>query len=149
MDPATCCAPFQHKTVATRAGLGWIGKNALLITREYGSAVRLASVLTDAPLPVGKPVNHSSCGDCANCVGVCPGGAIKGINWQLGMYRDEFYDAQRCRETALAQAGKVGIDRTVCGMCIAVCPWTRRYIEQALAGHQTGTGTVANSVARR
>lgn len=46
--------PLPHKTVATRAGLGWIGKNCLLITREYGGAVRLSSLLTDAPLPAAR-----------------------------------------------------------------------------------------------
>ena len=49
------CTPLPHKTVATRAGLGWIGKNCLLVTKEYGSAVRLSSLLTDAPLPAGTP----------------------------------------------------------------------------------------------
>ena len=49
------CTPLPHKTVATRTGLGWIGKNCLLVTKEYGSAVRLSSLLTDAPLPAGTP----------------------------------------------------------------------------------------------
>lgn len=143
VDPDTCSAPFQHKTVATRAGLGWIGKGALLITKEYGSAVRFCSVLTDAPLPVGKPINHSQCGECANCVNVCPGHAIRGVNWQVGMYREELYDAARCRETALEMAGKVGVSHTVCGMCIAVCPWTKTYIARELAGQQAaGSQTV-------
>ena len=49
-DKAHLTAKLPHKTVATRAGLGWIGKSALLVTREYGPAVRLVSVLTDAPV---------------------------------------------------------------------------------------------------
>ena len=44
---------LPHKTVATRAGFGWIGKCALLVTKPFGSALRIATVLTDAPLPVG------------------------------------------------------------------------------------------------
>lgn len=44
-------SPLPHKTVAVHAGLGWIGKNCLLITERYGGAVRLSSLLTDAPLP--------------------------------------------------------------------------------------------------
>lgn len=142
VDPATCSAPFQHKTVATRAGLGWIGKNALLITREFGSAVRFASVLTDAPLPVGKPINSSHCGNCMNCVNVCPGHAIKGVNWQVGMFREDLYSAQHCRETALEMAGKVGVHHTICGMCIAVCPWTLGYIHREL-GDQSATNVQA------
>jgi len=137
IDPRTCSAPFQHKTVATRAGLGWIGKDAMLITREYGSAVRLASVLTDAELPVGRPINRSHCGACRACVDACPGAAIRGVNWQVGMYREELYDASICREACLELAGKVGIDRTICGICIHVCPWTKRYIARALTNADT------------
>lgn len=53
--------PMPHKTVATRGGLGWIGKSALLITTEYGSALRLSSILTDMPLITDNPINTSSC----------------------------------------------------------------------------------------
>lgn len=137
VDPQTCCAPFQHKTVATRAGLGWIGKDAMLITRQYGSAVRFASVLTDAPLPVGQPMNHSLCGECRACVEACPGGAIKDVHWRVGMYRDELYDAFICRETALKLIAKVDGNRPVCGMCINACPWTRRYMARALTSAET------------
>lgn len=138
VDPDTCSAPFQHKTVATRAGLGWIGKGALLITREYGSAVRFASVLTDAPLPVGQPINRSLCGDCRACVEACPGGAVRGVNWQVGMFRDELYDAFACRQTALRLAGLIGVNRTICGVCINACPYTRKYIVRAMAGAEAG-----------
>lgn len=139
VDPETCSAPFQHKTVATRAGLGWIGKAALLINRQYGSALRFSTVLTDAELPVGWPMNHSHCGDCRACADVCPGTAIKGVNWRVGMFRDELYDASVCRQTALKMADKVGVNRTVCGMCITACPWTRNYITRALAAAETTT----------
>ena len=142
VDPVTCSAPFQHKTVATRAGLGWIGKSAMLITKQYGPAVRFASVLTDAPLPVSRPTNHSQCGDCTNCVDICPGGAIKGTNWQVGMFREQLYDAQICRETALKMAARVGVNHTVCGMCIAACPWTKRYVERELANRQPASRQV-------
>jgi epoxyqueuosine reductase len=133
VDPQTCSAPFQHKTVATRAGLGWIGKDALLITREYGSAVRFATVLTDAELPVGRPINRSHCGACRACVDACPGAAIRGENWQVGMYREELYDASMCRETCLELSARIGVSRTICGICINVCPWTKRYIDRTLA----------------
>lgn len=50
--------PLPHKTVATRAGLGWVGRSCLLVTRAYGSAVRLSSLVTDAPLPWDPPVEE-------------------------------------------------------------------------------------------
>ena len=72
---------LPHKTIATKAGLGWIGKSALFTTKEYGSALRLSSVLTDAPLNIGKPVLKSRCGKSTECMAACPGGAISGKEW--------------------------------------------------------------------
>ena len=57
-------SPVPHKTVAARAGLGWIGKNCLLVTPEYGPAVRISSLFTDAPLETEKPYTKSRCGKC-------------------------------------------------------------------------------------
>ena len=59
---------LPHKTVATRAGIGWIGKNCLLVTPQYGSAVRISSLLTNAALKYDEPVNRSRCGKCNLCV---------------------------------------------------------------------------------
>ena len=80
-DRSDCISLLPHKTVATRAGLGWIGKCALLITKEYGSMIRISSILTDAPLPVAPPVNASRCGSCNICRTACPGEAVSGRNW--------------------------------------------------------------------
>jgi len=124
---------LPHKTVATKAGLGWIGKSALLITKKYGAAIRLATVLTDAELDVADPVEHSMCGDCLDCVDHCPAKAIKGNSWQLGAPRDSIYDAFACCETAINLSQRAGIQSTIgrvviCGICINVCPWTQKYI---------------------
>ncbi len=121
---------LPHKTVATKAGFGWIGKSALLITKRYGAAVRLASVLTDADLDIAEPVEKSMCSDCHICVDHCPAKAIKGKNWQLGASRDSIYDAFACCETATKLAKKIEVQSTICGICINVCPWTQKYISQ-------------------
>lgn len=126
-------ANLPHKTVATKAGLGWIGKSALLITKKYGPAVRLATVLTDAGLDIAEPVEQSMCGDCRQCVDHCPAKAIKGNNWQLGAARDSIYDAFSCCETAINLSQRAGIQSplgrvVICGICINVCPWTQKYI---------------------
>jgi len=123
-------SPMPHKTVATRAGLGWIGKCALLITPEYGAAQRLTSVLTDAPLEVGTPIDESRCGNCMVCVQRCPGQAPLGPNWGVSMGREEFFDAFKCCETALARAAKIGVTHPICGVCMAHCPWTRKYLRR-------------------
>ncbi len=127
-DSATLSTQIQHKTIATRAGLGWIGKSALLITKEYGPAVRLATVLTDAEFKTGTPVNESHCGSCRKCMEVCPAGAITGRNWEPGAARESIYDAFACRQTAGKLAKQQGIKATICGICIGACPWTQKYI---------------------
>jgi epoxyqueuosine reductase QueG len=94
LDYESLTTPLPHKTIATRAGLGWIGKSALLITEQYGPAVRLATVLTDAEFEVGEPVNSSRCGDCQKCVKFCPGKAISGENWEANLYKRLPLDAK-------------------------------------------------------
>jgi epoxyqueuosine reductase len=72
VDDKRICAIFSHKLAANLSGLGWIGKSCLLITPKHGPRVRWASVLTDAPLqPTGKPLANQ-CGDCTECVDICP-----------------------------------------------------------------------------
>ena len=119
----TLSVAFQHKTAATRAGLGWVGKNALLITPRFGPRVRLATVLTDMPLPVGESIIVGRCGKCSACARVCPAGAIEGVEWQAGVDRDELLDAWACWETARGLLHeRVGADNAVCGVCVSVCP---------------------------
>ena len=121
---------LPHKTVATRAGIGWIGKSALLVTDKYGSAIRLSSILTDAPLLPALPIDKSRCGECMVCTDACPGLAVSGKSWEIGLYRDEFFDPVKCRKTARERAKQgFGGEITICGKCIEVCPYTQRYIK--------------------
>lgn len=126
-DESTWRTALPHKTVATNAGLGWIGKCALLVTPEYGSAIRITSVLTNAKLETGTPVTDSRCGSCENCKNACPGKAVSGERWAHGIDRDKFYNPFDCRKAARARAAKVGIEATMCGACIYACPWTKKY----------------------
>ena len=65
--------PVSHKMVATRAGLGWIGKTDLFISHKFGPRLRLVTILTkDLPGPLGAPLNESQCGNCELYVAVCP-----------------------------------------------------------------------------
>lgn len=122
---------LPHKTVATRAGLGWIGKCAMLVTPQYGSAVRISSVLTDAPLEVAEAINKSSCGACNNCVRNCPGEALSGDAWDVFKKRETFYDWAACRNKAIERTWRVSPGETQCGLCVLVCPWTKKYINAA------------------
>jgi len=128
-DAVTLRTRFPHNAAATRAGIGWIGKNDLLVTREFGSAVRLATVLTDADLGVSEPVDRSRGGSCRACVEACPSMAPSGRRWRAGLDRDAFFNAGACFRTAQGFNEMNGFGATICGICIAVCPWTTRYTE--------------------
>ena len=131
IDWDTLSTQLPHKTVATRAGLGWIGKCALLITPDFGSAIRITSVLTDTELPADTPKDNSDCGECHACMDICPGKAVTGLEWEVGMPRDQMYDPFKCREVAQRwQRERRGITDNICGMCIAACPWTQRYLDR-------------------
>lgn len=125
------CSELPHKTIATRAGIGWIGKCALLVTEKYGSAIRLSSVLTNAELEVGTPINESRCGDCSVCKDICPGKAVRGNNWDISKKREDYYDAFSCRRTARERTAKIGIQESLCGLCILKCPWTQKYLKNS------------------
>jgi epoxyqueuosine reductase len=118
---------FSHKMVATRAGLGWIGKTDLFISKKFGPRLRLASVIVDYPLkPSNPPIEESRCGKCNLCVEACPAKAASGRLWNIHVDRDEFYSVRKCKETAnrltLERTGK---DERICGICVAVCPVSR------------------------
>ncbi|MPQ32645.1 epoxyqueuosine reductase [Clostridium estertheticum] len=122
---------LPHKTVATMSGLGWIGKNALLTTEEFGSSIRLTSIITNAKLDYGTPVRESKCGDCLKCKDACPGRAISGELWHVGIDRDEFINIINCRRKARQIANdKIAKEITLCGKCIQICPYTQRYIKK-------------------
>jgi epoxyqueuosine reductase QueG len=116
---------LPHKTVATKAGLGWIGKCGLLVTNEYGSGVRISSFLTNAKLNYGRPIEESSCGNCMECVINCPANAITGKLWNTGVKRSELIDVNKCNKTAREiSMEKINKEMTLCGKCFVVCPYT-------------------------
>jgi len=115
---------ISHKMVATRAGLGWIGKTDLFISEKFGARLRLSSILIDTEIgPEHTPVNQSRCGKCSLCVEKCPARAATGQLWDIGTDRDIFFDAFKCREKC-NEFGRIHlrIDRRICGICVAVCP---------------------------
>ena len=120
--------PF--KTLATRSGLGWIGKSSVLVTKEYGSAVRLGGVITDMPFDTASPINESQCGNCRACVDSCPAGAIVGNHWNIALDRDGLVDPFKCKEKVMERGKAMGVSVGSCGICLSVCPWTIKYVER-------------------
>ncbi|HWQ50755.1 MAG TPA: 4Fe-4S double cluster binding domain-containing protein [Terriglobales bacterium] len=122
---------LPHKSIAMRAGLGWLGKSNLLVTPQYGSAVRLSSLVTDAPLTPGAPMPESRCGGCTACLRACPAGAIRGTLWQAGTDRDEMFDMPACDAKARTMSlENYGISTALCGQCFLKCPYTLRALRK-------------------
>ena len=116
---------FSHKMAAHLAGLGWIGKNCLLITPEVGPRVRWATILTDAPLKIsGEPVLER-CGECVECVEICPVRAFTGRSFYAEEPREARFDALKCHRY-FQKLEENDLKPGVCGMCLYICPYGRQ-----------------------
>ncbi|MCD6318574.1 hypothetical protein J7M02_05855 [Candidatus Aerophobetes bacterium] len=104
---------LSHKKIAVEAGLGWRGRNNLLVNPQFGSRIRLVSILTNLPLRVDKRMERD-CGNCFRCVEACPAGAIK--------ERREDFDWLACFEKLRWFRKKYNIAHYICGICIKACP---------------------------
>jgi epoxyqueuosine reductase QueG len=115
---------FCHKTAATCSGLGWVGKNGLVINRQYGSKLSWATVLTNAPLDPDEPVRESECGVCNLCVMHCPSGAIRGDHWSISEPKKKIVAYEKC--SALKKERQSLEGKPNCGFCVTVCPYSRK-----------------------
>ena len=120
-DTVNIKGDFPHKTVATRAGLGWVGRHCQLITRQFGSWVRLGTVFTDIELPCGPTINRNFCGKCMSCVEACPANALTGNAWHPGMPREDILDVRACDQWKKENYFQYHKGHN-CGICSAVCP---------------------------
>ncbi len=105
-------AHLSHREIAYKAGLGWWGKNNLLINEKYGARVRLVTILTDIELPVDKPV-EILCEECEACKKACPAGAIKDCR--------EDFDLKACYKQVAEFARPENIGSYICGLCLKAC----------------------------
>jgi epoxyqueuosine reductase len=122
---------LSHKMVATRAGLGWIGKTDLFVSKKFGPRLRLVSILLRNPVkPKSNPLEKSRCGKCNLCVDICPANAANGKLWDTTVEREDFFDPFKCRKQC-AEFGRLrlGLDVRICGICVAVCPIGRKSVE--------------------
>ena len=103
---------LSHKHVAKAAGLGWIGRNNLLVNEKFGSRVRLVTILTDLPLMTNSPC-LKDCGSCRACLSVCPARAIA--------QRQEDFDHLRCYEQLRTFAKTLHFSHNICGVCVKAC----------------------------
>ncbi len=103
---------LSHKHVAWAAGLGWIGRNNLIVNEQFGSRIRLVTILADIPLVISSPA-IKDCGSCLDCLSLCPAGAIK--------VRQEEFDHLRCYEQLRTFAKTLHLSHNICGVCVKAC----------------------------
>ena len=116
-------AEFSFKDNAADAGIGWFGKNDLIITEKYGPRVRLSAILIDYDFEYSKAYEKSLCPeDCDKCIRVCPSHALLNVLWEKGMQRDDIINIQACNKIRSAFVTKLG-RWGACGLCLAVCPY--------------------------
>lgn len=116
---------LSHKAIARIAGVGWQGKSLLIINPEFGPRFRMVTILTDMILEADKPIKNR-CGNCEACKISCPADAIKGVKILNGDYyksREEAVDMEKCFNKLCEFKKMEGINATVCGVCVKVCPW--------------------------
>lgn len=120
-NKAEAITTISHKMIAHIAGLGWIGKNCLLITPGHGPRVRFISLLTNAPVQAKDDQMIQKCNECMKCVEICPVQAIKGKNYKAGESRETRFEFGKCQEYFSKMKEQQTWD--VCGMCLYVCPY--------------------------
>lgn len=122
-DETELVAPFSFKFAAIKSGIGWIGKNDVVITERYGPRIRLSAILIDYSFTHGKPYLESHCPkDCNLCVNICPYRAVKGTIWNVNTYRDIIIDYHLCNEKRSLFKKEHG-RKNACGLCMVACPY--------------------------
>jgi epoxyqueuosine reductase QueG len=115
-------AYLSFKDIAAKAGVGWIGKNDLLVTKRFGPRIRLGATILDADLPISISVTTSLCpNECTLCITACPYKLLFGNQWSIGATRTEMIDYLECnlqRKKFIKKHNR----KNACGLCLAACP---------------------------
>ncbi len=112
VDWDTQQAHLSHKRIAVAAGIGWLGRNNLVVTTRHGAQVRLLTVLTDLELEPSRPLG-CDCGECRACIAACPAGAIKETQAE--------FDHLACFAALKEFQRRRLVSQYICGVCVRAC----------------------------
>ncbi len=133
--------PVLERDFAYQAGLGWFGKNSMLIHREHGSYFMISAILLDQKLKIDKEIKPSTdfCGTCTDCIQACPTLAIDGDKRQITLSKclstftiEKFKDDENPPEGYEDSGYIYG-----CDICQDVCPWNKKVLRHTIATDQS------------
>lgn len=126
-------AQFSFKDAAASAGLGWIGKNDLLINEKYGPRIRLGAVLFNSSIAYSSSNETISCPDnCSLCVIACPFKLLAGVKWRSGIKREDIVNFTECNQQRSKYIEKHH-RKNSCGLCLVACPIGSVYFRMTTA----------------
>ncbi|KEO73295.1 tRNA epoxyqueuosine(34) reductase QueG [Anditalea andensis] len=118
-------APVMERQWAQRSGIGWLGKNSLLLNRSMGSFFFLAELIIDLEVTPDIPSTKDYCGSCTRCVDACPTDAITEAGVVDGSKCISYFTIELKEELPLSAKGKFENWMFGCDICQDVCPWNR------------------------
>jgi epoxyqueuosine reductase len=120
--------PLVERTLAARAGVGWIGKNTCVINQQLGSWLLLAVIITSVPVAAEVPalIAANRCGSCTRCIDACPTGALIAAREMDASRCIAYLTIEKKKEIAPEFRDLIGRQVFGCDICQDVCPWNRR-----------------------
>jgi epoxyqueuosine reductase len=138
-------APVMERSWAVKAGLGWMGKNTLLINKQKGSFYFLAEIITDLALEIDFPFKTDHCGTCTACIDACPTNALD-TPFELDASKCISYFTIELKDS-LPKEMKGNFENWAfgCDICQDVCPWNRKSVPHSIIDFEPNETLVALS----